>query len=154
MKKILPFYLYPGFFKLIGIVISITGIFLSLLLQPDYQMLFYFGLFFVIFSKEKNETELTVKIRGESFKTVLGYILALMFVFYLMGILYDDFIFPTYIFLLVGVPMLLYIIYFNLLLLINVDKQADDRKNMRQGYLLWIVFALVSAGALSLQFFI
>jgi len=154
MKKILPFYLYPGYFKLIGIVISVTGIFLSLLLQPDYQMLFYFGLFLVIFAKQKEETELTVKIRGESFKTVLGYLLALMFVFYLMGILYKNFSFPTHIFLLVGVPMLLYLIYFNLLLLINVEKEAADRKNRRQGYLLWIVFALVSAGALSLQFFL
>jgi len=154
MKKIFPFYLYPNFFKLIGIIASLIGIFLSFFLNIDYQLVFFFGLILIVFTKEKKETELIEKIRAETFKTIIGYFLAFLFVIYLMGIINTDISFPCSPFLLIGFPMILYILYFNLLLIRNQGKDDADRKSKRIGYVLWLAFALISASIFAFKLFL
>ncbi len=152
MKKLLPFYLYPNFLKTIGIIVSVAGIFLFLFLNKDYQLLFYFGLIFVIYSKERKESELIEKIRAETFKTIFGYFIAFLFVIFLIGIIYKDISFPCFSFLLVGFPMILYIFYFNLLLIINLGKEVENRKSVRLGYFLWLTFALINSLVFALTY--
>mgnify|MGYP001206385968 CR=1 FL=1 len=145
MKRIIPFFLYPNFFKTIGIIISIAGLSLYLFMGRNFELLAYFGLFFIVFTKEKSESDLTDKIRSASFKTVFGYILALEFVFFLMDILYEKFEFPFSAFLLVGAPLLLYILYFNVLLMYNQDAENPDRKKRNILNLSWILFSIAMA---------
>lgn len=152
MKKILPFYLYPYYFKIIGLLLGFAGLMLLLLLDPKFQLLFYFGLILIVFAKEKEESELVVKIRAESYKTVLGYLLALFIVLYLMEVIYTDFTFTSSPSLLIGVPLILYLIYFNLLQVVNAKKEDSNQKGNTTGYILWMVFAVVSAVVLALKF--
>lgn len=152
MKKILPFYLYPYYFKIIGLLLGFAGLMLLLLLDPGFQLLFYFGLILIVFAKEKEESELVVKIRAESYKTVLGYWIALLIVLYLMEVIYTDFTFPCSPSLLIGVPLILYLIYFNLLQVVNAKKEDANQKGNTSGYLLWLLFAVVSTVVLALKF--
>ncbi len=145
MKKIFPFFLYPWYFKLAGLIISIAGIILMLVLNPDYQMLSYFGLILVIFSKEKEDTELEAAIRSQAYKTIFGYFIAYLFVVLLMEIIYDNIAFPANPFFLLGIPLILYIVYFNLLLLINRGKNKDSRKKAVPGYIFWLGYTVVLA---------
>lgn len=151
MKKIFPFYLYPNFFKLIGIIAGVVGITLSHFLNIDYQLVFFFGLILIVFTKEKKETELIEKIRAETFKTISGYFLALLFVIYLMGVINTDISFPSSPFLFIGFPMILYLLYFNLLLIRNQSKDDEDRKSKRLGYVSWLAFALISGSIFGLK---
>ncbi len=144
MKRIFPFYLYPNFFKLIGLIISITGIILSFFVTPDFQLLFILGLILIVFSKEKQESDLTVFARAETFKTIIGLYFSFLFVLFLMEIIYNNIPIPCGPFLLIGIPLIFYIVYFNLLLLINLDK-AENRKKRRINYFAWLAFAILSS---------
>lgn len=152
MRKIIPFYLYPYYFKYIGIILSIAGLFLLLLLDPGYQLLFYFGLILIVFAKEKEESELVIKIRAESFKMVLGYWIALMTVIFLMEEIYTDFSVPCSPSLVLGVPLILYLVYFNLLQFINRRREDANHKGNTTGYILWLVFAVVITIVLAIKF--
>lgn len=152
MKKIIPFYLYPYFFKYIGLSLGIAGLLLLLILDPGYQLLFYFGLILVAFTKEKAESELVETIRAAAYKTVLGYFLALITVLYLMEVLYSDFLFPCSPAFLLGLPLILNILYFNLLLVLNRKKLEAHRKGIVTGYILWMLFVVIGAAVLAVKF--
>lgn len=140
MKKIIPFYLYPNVFKKIGLVISLIGIILYLFQHQDFQLLYYLGLILIVFAKESSESDAVAEIRNETLRIVFGYFIGLIFTIFLVGIIYKDISFPHSPFLLVGLPLILCIFYFNLLLIIN--KAGGKGKNEKQGHILWLGFAL------------
>lgn len=159
MKSISYFPLYHSKFKYLGLVLCLVGLVLFLLINPQYQMLSYIGLLIAVFSKESVESEIIESIRAEVFKTVFGFTISLTIALYITEGLSKSFTFYVTPFLIVGLPLLLYLLIFNLTLAfkIKVDSSHDlatNFKNHRHLYLVWIVIILAITSVLVLRIYL
>lgn len=148
MRSITLFPFSHHLFKQIGLAIALAGLVLFMLLSPPFQLLFYSGLVIMVFSKEKQESEVTERARAESFKSVFGYTICLFIALHLTEELSDGFIPEVGPFLYIGLPLLLYLLLFHTILLIkiNVNSSQDlveNFRNYKRFYIIWFTITLL-----------
>ncbi len=151
MKRITYLPLYHFYFKYIGLLLCLIGLGLFLLVNPQYQVLSYIGLLITVFSKEKTESEFTESIRAEVFKSVFGFTISLAIALQLTEVFSKSFSVVMTPFLIIGLPLLLYLLmfYITLVLKIKVNSTqdlAENLKNHQQFYLILFFIILVIAG--------
>lgn len=156
MKSITYFPLYHFYFKSIGLLASLVGLGLILVVNPQYQFLFYIGLLIAVFSKERTEAEFTGQIRAEVFKSVFGFTISFFIALHLTEVISKSFTVVMTPFLYIGLPLLLYLLvfYLTLVLKINVDSSQDLAENLskhRRFYLIWFLIILIIAGVFMLK---
>ena len=151
MKRITYLPLYHFYFKYIGLLLCLIGLGLFLLVNPQYQVLSYIGLLITVFSKEKSESEFTESIRAEVFKSVFGFTISLAIALQLTELFSKSFSVVMTPFLIIGLPLLLYLLmfYITLVLKIKVNSTqdlAENLKNHQQFYLILFFIILAIAG--------
>lgn len=151
MKRITYLPLYHFYFKYIGLLLCLIGLGLFLLVNPQYQVLSYIGLLISVFSKEKSESEFTESIRAEVFKSVFGFTISFAIALQLTEVFSKSFSVVMTPFLIIGLPLLLYLLmfYITLVFKINVNSTqdlAENLKNHQQFYLIWFFIILAIAG--------
>ena len=145
MKSITLFPLSPYYFKYMGAFVCLTGLVLAALLNPNFELMFYAGLLILVYTKEREESETTRQIRSEVFKMVFGYTLSLGLALQITDAISDGFNFEPGVFLVIGVPLILYLLVFYLVSIfrIPVDSSMDIRQNMKNHRLLYISWLLI-----------
>ncbi len=156
MKSITYFPLYHFYFKYIGLLVSLVGLGLLLLVSPQYQLLVYIGLLIAVFSKEKTESEFTVSVRAEVFKSVFGFTISFFIAMHLTEVFSEGFAVEMTPFFYIGLPLLLYLLvfYLTLILKINVDSSQDLSENLskqRRLYFIWFFIILIISGVFMLK---
>ncbi len=156
MKRITYFPLYHFYLKYVGLLVSLVGLGLILLVSPQYQLLFYTGLLIAVFSKEKTESEFTESIRAEVFKSVFGFTISFFIALHLTEVFSEGFTVEMTPFLYIGLPLLLYLLvfYLTLVLKINVDSSRDLAENFskhRRFYIIWLIIILIISGVFMLK---
>ena len=148
--------LYPYYVKYAGLLISGTGLVLIFLAGTDYELLLYAGLILMVFSGERTETDLTQSIRAESFKTTFGLLISFSMGLYLTSLISGNFEFQWTPFLTIGLPLLFYLLIFNLSLIfrirINSNKLIGENiRNQRRLYIITVCIILVISSLLVLD---
>ena len=151
MKRITYLPLYHFYFKYLGLLLCLAGLGLFLLVNPQYQLLSYIGLLVIVFSKEKSESDFTESIRAEVFKSVFGFTISLAIALQLTEAFSKSFTVVMTPFLIIGLPLLLYLLtfYITLVLKIKVNSTqdlAENLKNHQQYYLILFFIILAIAG--------
>jgi hypothetical protein len=157
MKSVTYFPLSPHGFKYVGIVMALSGLGLYLFQNQQYQLLLYTGLLVMVFSRERHESSFVAAIRGEVFKSVFGFTISLTIALHLTALLSEGFsadLPPLYY---IGFPLLLYLILFNisLMLKVEVDSSLDFVENLkihRRPYVVWALIVLVISLVLILRY--
>jgi len=125
MKRFTFFPFYYFYVKYVGLAATLTGLVLTYFISPFYQALFYFGLFLIVFSREKNETEHIHHVRSEVFKSVFGLVIALGILLQLAEAL-TSFTLEITPFLYIGMPLMLYLLLFHTILVFRIKVSPDD----------------------------
>ena len=159
MKRITYFPLYHFYFKYLGLLLCLVGLGLLLLVNPQYQLLSYAGLLVMVFSKEKSESEFTGSVRAEIFKSVFGFTISLAIALQLTEVFSESFTVVMTPFLIIGLPLLLYLLLFNisLILRINVNSSqglGENLKNHRRFYMIWFLIILAITGMFLIRLFL
>lgn len=146
MKPFTYFPLTAHFVKYIGLMIVLTGLALFLLAGAQFQVLVYLGLFLMVFSRERNENDLMAGYRAESFKTTFGLTMALWIALHLTEWISGGFEVVLTPFLLMGIPLLLYLLLFYLsaLLRIETDPAGSVTENIRSHRRFYTIWTLVT----------
>ena len=147
MKSITFFPLSPYYFKYIGLVLTLLGLGLVLFLTPQFELLLYAGLLIIVYSKEKDESETSSLIRNEAFKSAFGIILSMAIALFSTVALTDSYVYVVTPFLYIGLPLLLYLLIFNIIsiLKINVNSYQDLSQNFRyhrRFYIIWLALII------------
>jgi len=147
MKSFTYLPMYHHYLKYAGLLVSLVGLGLSFFLDPQYQLLFYVGLLIIVFSKEKSESEFIESIRAEVFKFVFGFTISLAIALQLTEVFSKTFTVVMTPFLIIGLPLILYLIvfYMTLVFKINVNSSQDlteNLKNHRRFYFIWFLLIL------------
>lgn len=134
-------------------MLCLVGLGLLLLVNPQYQLLSYIGLLVMVFSKEKSESEFTGSVRAEIFKSVFAFTISLAIALQLTEVFSESFTVVITPFLIIGLPLLLYLLLFYLTLIfkINVNSSqdlAENLRNHRRLYVIWFFIILAIAGLL------
>ncbi|MEN8227753.1 MAG: hypothetical protein ABFS38_06320 [Bacteroidota bacterium] len=150
MKSITYLPLYHYYFKYLGLLLCLVGLGLLLLVNPQYQLLSYIGLLIIVFSKEKSESDFTEAIRAEVFKSVFGFTISLAIALQLTELFSESFTVVITPFLIIGLPLLLYLLMFYITLIIKININSDqdlaeNLKNHRRFYLIWFIIILAIA---------
>jgi hypothetical protein len=137
----------PYYFKYIGLATSLGGLLLMILLDVQFQLLLYTGLMLLVFSRERNDTEYVASVRAEVFKSVFGFTLSLILALHLTEWLSEGFEADLPPLLLIGFPLLLYLVLFygSLVSKTAVDSSADfagKLKRHRRVYVPWLLIAV------------
>jgi len=148
MKRITFFPLTHHYFKYAGLMASLLGLGLALFHDTRFELLLYTGMLIMVFSRERNETELTERIRNEVFKSIFGFILSLAIALYITESVSDNFVLEVTPFLFIGLPLVLYLLLYYIILFfkIEVDSSMElvrQMKNHRRAYMVWFLVILV-----------
>lgn len=148
MKRITFFPFYPHYAKYAGLSTALAGLILTYLLSPEYQVLFYLGLFLIIFSEEKNESVHIHHVRTEVFKSVFGLSLALGIALKTAELVSSSYVVVITPFLYLGLPLLLYLLLFYFILAFKVrvspaDTVIEDKPRSGKLNRIWFTIILV-----------
>jgi len=126
MKKLFLLPYYPNYVKYAALLVALAGMFLAYFLNPEFQSLFYLGLFLIISSREKIETEHVRRVRAEVFRTVFELTMVLGIALMLTELLSDwDLVISP--FLYIGLPLLLYLLLYYFILSFRVHVSSEDQ---------------------------
>ena len=147
MKSFTYFPLASFYVKYIGLMTVLTGLGLFLWAGGQFQVLVYLGLFLMVFSRERTENDLTAGYRAESFKAAFGLTMALWIALHLTEWISGDFEVVVTPFLIMGTPLLLYLLLFYLsaLLRIETDPAGGVTENIRKHRRFYTVWTMITA---------
>ena len=154
MSRFTYFPLYKYYYKFFGLAISLIALLLVLTINESYELLFYFGLLLIVFSKEKLENEKILNTRNTVVKASFGFYISLMISLNIVEFFTTNFIFNPSQFIYIGLPLIFYLVVFYLSLIFNVrlDSSIELKENILHNKNIYIVLFSVIVVLSSLYF--